>query len=280
MQVSAKTPKKRTRRGLGKILALKRRERNIVTDSDTDGSDVPFRKRAAAAKPEVSQQGEYPGSSHVSPAKYSQREEQRKRLRDAESSRETRDTYNKADSETEELRHRTTRQPPGGDKRAVWSKSSKLTSDSDGDSDNLHLKATATRKRKPDSEEEDFRENKMGDLASTTCLKSCEESDSDNKEELHPGNAPKNSTGRNSRKTQSVASVLNSPRLSLNVTLANCDLKRWVNDCKQLEKQRCRSLVAKSGSMGSASDDLDRTLLEELTQKGLHDPVSIVQAIT
>ena len=72
--------------------------------------------------------------------------------------------------------------------------------------------------------------------------------------------------GRYQRQTKSITNTLADRRISLNVTSDNCDFKRWVSDCKQIEYRR--RTLAKSLSKSSQSDVADQPVLDEVFENG------------
>ena len=83
------------------------------------------------------------------------------------------------------------------------------------------------------------------------------------------------SNGRSLRQTKSITNILADRRISLNVTSDNCDFKRWVSDCKQIEYRR--RTLAKSLSKSSQSDVTDQPVLDEVFDGKRFAPISYAQ---
>ena len=86
----------------------------------------------------------------------------------------------------------------------------------------------------------------------------CSDSDTEN-------HSPERPTGQ--RKTRTIASILTERRVSLNVTSNNCDFKRWVSDCKQLEERR-RTLAKSLSKSWQSAEDVEKSVIDEVFEEG------------
>ena len=77
--------------------------------------------------------------------------------------------------------------------------------------------------------------------------------------------SPERPTGQ--RKTRTIASILTERRVSLNVTSNNCDFKRWVSDCKQLEERR-RTLAKSLSKSSQSAEDVEKSVIDEVFEEG------------
>ena len=74
------------------------------------------------------------------------------------------------------------------------------------------------------------------------------------------------------RKTRTIASILTERRVSLNVTSNNCDFKRWVSNCKQLEERR-RTLAKSLSKSSQSAEDVEKSVIAEVFEEGSYSEI-------